>query len=1543
MWPLRALFVGDGSLLIRCAETYSRAGNSIVGVVTSNALVADWARPAGIAVFDWPAGSHPDLGDAEFDHLFSIANLRVIPQEILARASRCAINFHDSALPAYAGLNATSWAIMAGETSHGISWHEMTAEIDGGRILRQQTFALAPDDTAFTVNAKCYEAAAESFDALLEDLRRDPPRFIERKGPRSYFGRHDRPDGAATIDLGRPADRIVALVRALDFGTYRNPLGRAKLLLGDDVLLVRSAEIVASRPSGPAGRFVSVGQDRLVVSCADADVGFAGLTATDGSAPQEVVRRNGFGPGDGLPFPGKDLLASVTRYDRRAASFEAWWSREFERLAPTVLPYPRHTRPAEGQGIESSPAVLGAAAAGSPKPEHVAAAFVGWVARLTGASTVSMSYSDASFAETSRGIEPWVAAAVPLTMRVQDEQSVDALIDSVAGAIDGVRRAGPYCRDLPFRMTGAESIRAALDALRIGIDLAASTRGGAFERCDVVLSVNPANARAALLFPRGEFSAAVSRTIARHFDFFLGEFLSGCARRLDDIPVVPPEERAAIERANRTAASIPDARGIAQEIARQVRRTPRREAIRCGERTLDYAALDARAGVIAERLEAHGAGAGTIVGIHLERTPDLAAAVLATLSIGAAYLPLDPAYPAERIAFMLEDSRAPIVLTDSRLAGGVARDGVALVTVDSAIGTPTAAAEGAGLDRAAGSPDNLAYVIYTSGSTGRPKGVMVTHRNVLNFFAGMDARVPHGDGGRWLAVTSLSFDISVLELLWTLARGFTVVLHSNASGVDARTETGPAFSLFYFASDEASGGADKYRLLLEGAKFADREGFAAVWTPERHFHAFGGLYPNAAITSAAIAAVTQRVAIRAGSCVLPLHNPIRAAEDWALVDNLSNGRVGISLASGWQPNDFVIAPDAFADRKNIMISGVDTLRRLWRGEKVPRRNPKGETVEIGTLPRPVQREIPLWLTAAGSPETFRQAGELGCGLLTHLLGQSADDLAKKIGAYRLAWQQAGHVGNGHVTLMLHAFVGESDDLVRETVRQPMKDYLRTSIDLIRLAAWSFPTFVERATAAGRQASDPFDATGLSDAEMDAILDHAFERYFATSGLFGTVERCRQMVARLTAVGVDEIACLIDFGVPTEQVLESLPRLKQLMDAAAGDKRPLERASVAQDIAAHGVSHLQCTPSMASMLVADASGRSALASLDAVLVGGEALPVALARELRSLVRGKLLNMYGPTETTVWSSVCDVEDVGEFVPLGTPIANTSLHVLDAAGRDCPALVAGELCIGGAGLAWGYLGRPELTAERFVRDPFTDNASARLYRTGDLVRRHPDGTLEFIGRIDNQVKIRGHRVELGEIEAVLASQPGVKEAIVHARHDDAGDRQLLAYVTPHAGAALDGRALRQQLGAFLPEIMVPTRVVVLPALPLTPNGKVDRAALPACETAAESVAAGPEGETEALIAAIWCELLRVQSVSRTANFFDLGGHSLMVIQVQRRLHAATGHEIPIVDMFGHATIRTLAALIDGQGQAQAESAIDRGVNRARARRALLQRVAS
>ncbi|MCZ7669922.1 MAG: LLM class flavin-dependent oxidoreductase [Chloroflexi bacterium] len=296
--------------------------------------------------------------------------------------------------------------------------------------------------------------------------------------------------------------------------------------------------------------------------------------------------------------------------------------------------------------------------------------------------------------------------------------------------------------------------------------------------------------------------------------------------------------------------------------------------------------------------------------------------------------------------------------------------------------------------------------------------------------------------------------------------------------------------------------ADKYNLLLEGAKYGDQNGFYAIWTPERHFHAFGGLYPNPSVASAAIAAITQRIRIHAGSCVLPLHHPVRVVEEWSLVDNISKGRVGIAFAAGWQPNDFALMPQNHERRKEILFENIETVRQLWRGETLPFPGPNGD-VMIRTLPRPIQPELPVWVTAAGNPETFRQAGAGGFHILTHLLGQTVEQLGEKLAIYRQAWRDGGHSGAGHVTLMLHTFIGDDLESVRSTVREPMKEYLRSALGLVREAAWHFPTFKQKAEATGKNPMEIFDSEELTDEEMDALLEFAFNRYFETSGLFGT--------------------------------------------------------------------------------------------------------------------------------------------------------------------------------------------------------------------------------------------------------------------------------------------------------------------------------------------------------------------------------------------------------------------------------------------------------
>jgi natural product biosynthesis luciferase-like monooxygenase protein len=344
------------------------------------------------------------------------------------------------------------------------------------------------------------------------------------------------------------------------------------------------------------------------------------------------------------------------------------------------------------------------------------------------------------------------------------------------------------------------------------------------------------------------------------------------------------------------------------------------------------------------------------------------------------------------------------------------------------------------------------------------------------------------------------------------------------------------FSLFYFASAEQAAAEDSYRLLIEGAKFADRHGFEAVWTPERHFHPFGGLFPNPSLTSAAIAAITERVQIRAGSVVLPLHHPARVAEEWAVVDNLSKGRVGISFASGWNVDDFLFAPENYARRKEVTMRGVETVRRLWRGETVTFAGVDGHELRVKTLPRPVQRELPVWLTAAGPAETFPLAGEMGAYVLTHLLGQSIEVLAEKIALYRRSWREHGHSPDaGRVTLMLHTFVGEDEKAVREKVRRPLSNYLKRSLDQV--------------LGLMPGAGDKVDPRDLTEESLDALVSYAFNRLFEASGLCGTPASCLRMIERLRNAGVDEVACLIDFGVDFDSVMASLHCLKQVMLAS----------------------------------------------------------------------------------------------------------------------------------------------------------------------------------------------------------------------------------------------------------------------------------------------------------------------------------------------------------------------------------------------------------
>jgi len=538
------------------------------------------------------------------------------------------------------------------------------------------------------------------------------------------------------------------------------------------------------------------------------------------------------------------------------------------------------------------------------------------------------------------------------------------------------------------------------------------------------------------------------------------------------LPLLTEAERhQLLEKWNDTDTDFARDKCIHEMFEEQARKTPQAIALVYQDQKLTFGELDQKADQLAHKLRLLGVGPDVCVGICMLRSLEMVIALYAVHKAGGAYLPMDPGYPVERLAFMLEDAQVPLLLTQQALARQAPHGKVKVLCVDDLPNTDGARASHSDTVNLApkATPENLAYVIYTSGSTGKPKGVMVRHRNVVNLFTGMDLAIGR-EPGTWLALTSISFDISVVELFWTLTRGFKVVIQE----------------------DEAA---------------------------------------------------TLRK-------VLP---------------STSNDNRG----------NFTVA---------------DQLRR------------------------------------------------------------------------------------------------------------------------------------------------------------------------------------------------------------------------------------------------YQITHLQCTPSLAGMMLDDVNTRDALRLVKVFLFGGEPLPPSLVERLDGC--GEIFNMYGHTETTVWSTFHPVTRSKDRICIGKPIANTQIYILDPSLNPVPVGVPGELFIGGAGVARGYLKRPELTAERFLPDPFRGDSAARIYRTGDLARYTPDGTVEFLGRLDQQVKVRGYRIELGEVETALQRQAGVKESVVSVWPAGPNDTRLVGYFVAQPGANPRNIDLRRALKGKLPDYMVPSILMRLERLPLTPNGKVDRKALPVPE---------------------------------------------------------------------------------------------------------------
>jgi acyl-coenzyme A synthetase/AMP-(fatty) acid ligase len=357
--------------------------------------------------------------------------------------------------------------------------------------------------------------------------------------------------------------------------------------------------------------------------------------------------------------------------------------------------------------------------------------------------------------------------------------------------------------------------------------------------------------------------------------------------------------------------------------------------------------------------------------------------------------------------------------------------------------------------------------------------------------------------------------------------------------------------------------------------------------------------------------------------------------------------------------------------------------------------------------------------------------------------------------------------------------------------------------------------------------------------------------------------------------------------------------------------------------------MQCTPSLLRILTQNNDVTKAIGSLRALLLGGEPVPPPLVKEAFHLGVSEIYNMYGPTETTIWSAALKLDPAHDEVRVGGVIVNTQMYILNAELTPVPFGVTGELYIAGAGLARGYLDEPERTAERFIPDPFAHAPGQRLYRTGDLGKLKNDGTIQLLGRTDQQVKLRGYRIELGDIEASLNALPGIRAAVAVKSAGEDGIDRLIAFIVPSEECPPDTNVVRDLLRQRLPHYMVPGEFYVLNDLPLTANGKIDRKALriPKMQHNREATeTADSWTDLEQNIAAIWKAVLHIENMSIDDNFFDIGGHSLLMVQAHQKVQELQQRDFPLLIMLEHPTIRSIARYLNGQTNLVLESSQDR-----------------
>jgi amino acid adenylation domain-containing protein len=770
--PASFLLIGETSLLIQCARLVKEMGYDIVAVVSPDPLVIKWAQTENIPIHNRYAQLTPFLQQFTFDFLLSIVNSAILKDDVLRMPRIAAINYHDAPLPAYAGVYATSWAILNGETRHGVTWHIMTAVADEGDIVAQEILEVSAFDTVQMLNAQCYEAAIRTFKSILKAVTEDAL-YVEAQdlSRRSYFGLYQRPDKAGVLDFNDSSESLLNLIRALGFGTsYQNPFGAAWLLIEQQVYLVKSAAPGGQRPGSRPGEIVDITDESIVVATQTGAVQIQGLTDLYGHGVTIpfVQKQHQLRPGMILTLPSEARLKFWGQKMSELARHEKYWLKELVSINATD----------SGHRSELT------------NDKRVKLDYTFNATILNAASDYGQGFLPAAIALFDRCLDPDSGAiglvhqgtlvsewsefglsspVVPLSLAFSADSDMAALLQAGQQTEKIIGRQ-TYLVDLYSRYPELHGKKPLTYSTIVVLeDVVSAPPSIPLDHANaVVLHVLSTGLR---VYTWNSRRQATDRMISRLLAF-LSYICSHGFERLEQIPLLLPHEQSLVH-AELTKTSPYTLRPVPLLFAEQVKNYPQQIAVQQDGQSLTYQELNQLVDRLAARLQQQEMGANRCIGLCMHRSPGLIAAILAILKCGASYVPMDAKYPKTRISQIIQDADIKQIIVSEDLAGLFDREPVTTMIFEHIGEHATDALE------PVCTLSDTAYVIFTSGSTGKPKGVMIGHEALAQFTLDCMDRYDLGPGDHVLQFASISFDAAVEEIFPCLSSGATLVLRTD--------------------------------------------------------------------------------------------------------------------------------------------------------------------------------------------------------------------------------------------------------------------------------------------------------------------------------------------------------------------------------------------------------------------------------------------------------------------------------------------------------------------------------------------------------------------------------------------------------------------------------------------------------------------------------------------------------------------------------------------------------------------------------------------